>query len=56
VLSTRLVGGKPQIRVYAQELPEPGFSRHEADLEDVYFLQLRKSAGKMHAAATAVAI
>jgi ABC-type multidrug transport system ATPase subunit len=55
VLATRLVGGKPQIRVFSDAQPGPGFERHEAGLEDVYFLQLRKAAGKMIPARTAVA-
>ncbi|MFZ6818105.1 ABC transporter ATP-binding protein [Undibacterium sp. Ji22W] len=43
VLTTRLVGGKPQINVYSETQPDEGFRQVEADLEDVYFLQLRKS-------------
>jgi len=46
VLSTRLVGGKPQINVFAASQPERGFEPVAPNLEDVYFLQLR------HAAAT----
>jgi len=46
VLSTRLVGGKPQINVFATSQPERGFEPVAPNLEDVYFLQLR------HAAAT----
>ena len=45
VLSTRLVGGKPQINVFADSQPDDGFKSVEADLEDVYFLQLRKANG-----------
>jgi ABC-type multidrug transport system ATPase subunit len=41
VLTTRLVGGKPQINVFADSQPDEGFIQVEADLEDVYFLQLR---------------
>jgi ABC-type multidrug transport system ATPase subunit len=41
VLSTRLVGGKPQINVFADSQPDAGFAMVEPDLEDVYFLQLR---------------
>jgi ABC-2 type transport system ATP-binding protein len=41
VLSTRLVGGKPQINVFAGSQPDDGFVMVEPDLEDVYFLQLR---------------
>jgi ABC-type multidrug transport system ATPase subunit len=41
VLSTRLVGGKPQINVFSPSQPDDGFVMVEPDLEDVYFLQLR---------------
>lgn len=43
VLTTRLVAGKPQINVYSETQPDDGFHQVEANLEDVYFLQLRKS-------------
>ncbi len=48
VLATRLVGGHPEIHVYAEECPEPGFAAVAPGLEDVYFHQLRR-----HAAAAA---
>lgn len=41
LLSTRLVGGKPQIKLFAAQQPDDGFVNVEPDLEDVYFLQLR---------------
>ncbi len=44
VLRTRLVGGKTQINVFAESQPDAGFTRIEAGLEDVYFLQLRNAA------------
>ncbi|GAB2861569.1 ABC transporter ATP-binding protein [Pseudoduganella ginsengisoli] len=44
VLSSRLVGGKPQIKVYSTTQPGDGFARVEPDLEDVYFLKLRAAA------------
>ncbi|MQA23559.1 ABC transporter ATP-binding protein [Rugamonas rivuli] len=44
VLHTRLVGGKPQINVYADSQPEEGFIQVEPDLEDVYFLHVRNAA------------
>ena len=44
VLSTRLVGGKPQINVYADSEPDSGFVQIAADLEDVYFLHVRNAA------------
>jgi len=40
VLSSRLVGGKPRVNVYAERQPDDGFVQVDADLEDVYFLQL----------------
>ena len=43
VLSSRLVGGEPQINVHADSQPEEGFVQVEADLEDVYFLKMRAS-------------
>jgi ABC-type multidrug transport system ATPase subunit len=43
VLSTRLVAGKPQINVFAETQPDDGFRLVEPDLEDVYFLQLRRA-------------
>ncbi len=58
VLSTRLVGGKPQINVYAESQPDDGFVMVEPDLEDVYFLQVRHAAaaaGNGQAAAPAAA-
>ncbi len=48
VLATRLVGGKPQINVFASSQPDDGFVMVEPDLEDVYFLQLRRA--QAHAA------
>ena len=44
VLSTRLVGGQPQINVYADSQPDSGFVQIAADLEDVYFLHVRNAA------------
>lgn len=40
VISTHLVGGQHEIRVYAESSPDDGFSQVESDLEDVYFLNL----------------
>jgi ABC-type multidrug transport system ATPase subunit len=45
VLTTRLVGGLPQISVFADHQPEEGFVSVEPDLEDVYFLKLRQHNG-----------
>ena len=50
VLRTRLVGGKPQIHVYADSQPDDGFIAVEPNLEDVYFLHVRAA----HRAAAAV--
>ena len=44
VLSTRLVAGRPVIHVLAEAAPDPGFEMVPADLEDVYFGELRKAA------------
>jgi len=40
VISTHLVGGQHEIRVYADSSPGDGFVVVESDLEDVYFLNL----------------
>jgi len=40
VISTHLVGGQHEIRVYAESSPGDGFYSVESDLEDVYFLNL----------------
>ena len=55
VLSTRLVGGKPQINVFADSQPDSGFVQIAADLEDVYFLHVRNAARSGAAAPAAVA-
>ncbi|PTL75073.1 ABC transporter ATP-binding protein [Archangium violaceum] len=44
VLSSRLVGGKPQINIFAEAQPRADFVQVEPGLEDVYFLQLRAAA------------
>ena len=40
VISTHLVGGQHEIRVYADSSPGNGFNPVDSDLEDVYFLNL----------------
>lgn len=40
VISTKLVGGKPLIHIFAEEKPEDGFSPAEASLEDVFFSKI----------------
>lgn len=44
VLSTRLVGGQPVVHVLADADPGEGFAAVPANLEDVYFGELRKVA------------
>jgi ABC-2 type transport system ATP-binding protein len=42
VLSTHLVGGQHEIRVFADASPGPGFHAVSTELEDVYFLNLSR--------------
>ena len=44
IISTHLVGGQHEIRIYADSDPGDGFRAVESDLEDVYFLNLSKHA------------
>lgn len=44
VISTHLVGGQHEVRVYADTSPGDGFSSVDSDLEDVYFLNLSQQA------------
>jgi ABC-2 type transport system ATP-binding protein len=44
VVSTHLVGGLHEVRVYADSSPGEGFRAVESDLEDVYFLNLTNQA------------
>lgn len=44
VISTHLVGGQHEIRVYADSSPGDGFRSVDSDLEDVYFLNLSRQA------------
>jgi len=44
VLATRLVAGKPQINIFSDQQPDDSFIAVEPDLEDVYFLHLRRAA------------
>jgi ABC-type multidrug transport system ATPase subunit len=44
VISTHLVGGQHEVRVYADTSPGNGFSPADSDLEDVYFLNLSQQA------------
>ncbi len=40
VISERLIAGKPEIRVFSEQQPDPSFDGVDADLEDVYFSQI----------------
>jgi ABC-2 type transport system ATP-binding protein len=44
VISTHLVGGLHEVRVYAESNPGEGFTPVDSGLEDVYFLNLAKGA------------
>jgi ABC-2 type transport system ATP-binding protein len=44
VISTHLVGGQHEVRVFAETAPGSGFSVVESELEDVYFLSLSQRA------------
>ncbi|MGA8762204.1 MAG: ABC transporter ATP-binding protein [Candidatus Sulfotelmatobacter sp.] len=44
LISTHLVGGQHEVRVYADHSPGAGFSPADSDLEDVYFLNLSQQA------------
>ena len=44
VISTHLIGGQHEVRVYAEMAPGKGFSPVESNLEDVYFLNLSRQA------------
>jgi ABC-2 type transport system ATP-binding protein len=44
VISTHLVGGQHEVRVYADSSPGDGFSAVDSELEDVYFLNLSRQA------------
>jgi ABC-2 type transport system ATP-binding protein len=46
VISTHLVGGRHDVRVYAESSPDSGFTAVESDLEDVYFLNLSKQSNR----------
>jgi ABC-type multidrug transport system ATPase subunit len=41
VLSTKLVAGRPVIRVYSDDRPHDSFEPAEPDLEDVYFTRMK---------------
>jgi ABC-2 type transport system ATP-binding protein len=42
VISSKLVGGQPQIHVFSEMHPENGFTAAQETLEDVYFAQLNQ--------------
>jgi ABC-2 type transport system ATP-binding protein len=41
VVSNKLVGGRPFLHVYGEQLPGDGFLPSQADLEDVFFTKIR---------------
>ena len=45
VISTHLVGGQHELRVYADTSPGNGFRPDDSSLEDVYFLNLSGQTG-----------
>jgi ABC-2 type transport system ATP-binding protein len=49
VVSTHLVGGLHEVRVYSDTSPGDGFTQHDANLEDVYFLSLSHQANSNQA-------
>lgn len=46
VISTHLVGGLHEVRIYADVNPGEGFTPVDSGLEDVYFLNLASQAAK----------
>ena len=42
IIATHLIGGKHEVRVFADASPGAGFRAVDSDLEDVYFLNLSK--------------
>ena len=44
VVSTHLVGGLHEVRVYSDSSPGDGFTQDDSNLEDVYFLTLSSQA------------
>jgi hypothetical protein len=49
VISTHMVGGLHEVRVYAAANPGDGFKAVESGLEDVYFLKLAEQSGAVAA-------
>ncbi len=49
VVSTHLVAGRTEIRVFSETQPDASFTPVEANLEDVYFLKLNHSASRENA-------
>ena len=54
VVSTHLVGGLHEVRVYSDTSPGEGFTQDDANLEDVYFLTLSKQTSTTQAPASQV--
>jgi ABC-2 type transport system ATP-binding protein len=53
VVSTHLIGGKHEVRVFADASPGSGFQPVDSDLEDVYFLNLSRQSASGTAGAQA---
>jgi hypothetical protein len=41
VVSNKLVGGRPFLHVFGEQLPGEGFLPSQPDLEDVFFTKIR---------------
>jgi ABC-2 type transport system ATP-binding protein len=48
VISSHLVGGQHELRIYADTSPGDGFQAVDSDLEDVYFLNLSELAKRQN--------
>jgi hypothetical protein len=42
VISTKLVGGKPLVHVFSENIPDSGFVPADENLEDVFFAKLNE--------------
>ena len=43
VISNKLIGGRPMVRVYSEVQPDDGFSKVEPNLEDMFFFQIQRN-------------
>ena len=46
IISSHLVSGQHEVRVFADDSPGAGFRQVESGLEDVYFLNLSRHAAR----------